>query len=90
MFKERFDITNKQLDELTGKMRATNLRLAGLQHRTQQPRLVTETDVETDTKARKRTAGAAAERVKHGDTSSIRVDRDPTSLTSFGKMAELF
>ena len=33
--------------------------------------------------ARKRTEGAAADGVKHGDTASARVDHDPVRQTSF-------
>ena len=44
MLEERFDRSDKQLHELIGKMRATNPRLADLQHHAQQPRLATEAD----------------------------------------------
>ena len=48
-----------------------------------------EADVITDMKTRKRTEGpSAADRVKNGDSSPARVDDGPTSLTSFGIMAE--
>ena len=44
-----------------------------------------EADVEPDTKTGKRTEGAAADRVKHGDkSSSTRIEYDPMHLTSFG------
>ena len=39
-------------------------------------------------KSRKRTEGAAADRVKDGDSSSVRVDSGPTCLTSFGMIAK--
>ena len=76
---------------LTEKMRAKNHRLAGLEHEARQPRLAMEADVETDKKTGKRTEGATStDRAKHsGDSSSTRrVDNGPTSLTSFGKIAE--
>ena len=66
-------------------MRATSQCLAELQHGAQQPRLTTEADVEPDTKTRKRTENAAADQAKN---SSARVDDGPTSLTSFGMIAE--
>ena len=49
-----------------------------------------EADVKPDTKTHKRMEDAAADRVKHGDSSSAkkRVDAGPTSLTSFGMIAE--
>ena len=76
---------------LTEKMTITNQRLAGLEYETRQPHLATEANVETGKKARKRTEGAAAaDRAnRDGDSSSARrVDDDPRSLTSFGKIAE--
>ena len=78
----------KRLGELTGEVRVTDQRLAELQHEAQQPRLATEADVESDMKTRKRTKDAAAVREKHGDSSSTRVDDGPTSVTSFGMIAE--
>ena len=39
-----FDRSDKQFDEFTEKMRATNQRLTGLQHGAQQPRFATEAD----------------------------------------------
>ena len=80
---ERFDIPDKQFNKLMEKMRSTNQHLAGLEHEAWQPRL--------DKKTRKRNEGAAAvDRAKHnGDSSSARkVDDGPTSLTSFGEIAE--
>ena len=60
-------------------------RLAGLEHEDRQPRLAMEADVKPDTKTRKRTENAAADRAKQGDkSSSARVDHDPMCLTSFG------
>ena len=48
-----------------------------------------EADVRTDKKTRKRTEGAAAaDRAKHGDSSSARVDGGPTTLASFGMIAK--
>ena len=55
-----FDQQNKTSVELTDEMRATNERLAGLEHEARQPRLATEADVEPGTKTRKRTEGASA------------------------------
>ena len=63
----------------------TNQRISGLQHQAQQPRLTTEAYVKTYTKACKRRGGAAADRVKHRDTSSARADHDPMRQTSFGE-----
>ena len=62
--------------------------LAGLEHEVQQSCLATEADARIVKKTRKRTEGAAADRVKNGDNSSARLDDDPTSLTSFGNIAE--
>ena len=48
-----------------------------------------EADVTADTKARKRTEDAAADRAKYGDSYyAKRVDAGPTSSTSFGMQAE--
>ena len=89
MMRSHFDRQEKTLDELTEEMRATNQRLAGLQHEDRQPRLTTEEDVEPDIKARKSTENAAADRVKNGDSCfARRVDDGSTSLTSFGMIAE--
>ena len=60
-------------------MRDINRRQTGLQHEAQQPGLTTEADVKSRMKSSKRTEGAAADRVKHEDSSE---------LTSFGMMAE--
>ena len=62
--------------------------LAGLQYGTQQPRLATEADVKTDKETRKRTEDAAEDGAKNGDSCSGRDDDGPTSLTSFGMIAE--
>ena len=73
---------DRQLDEIIEKMRKkANQHLAGLLHQAQQSRLATEEDVETET-----TEGAEADRAKHGDSSSVRVEDGPTSLTCFGKI----
>ena len=72
-------------------MRKTKQRLADLQHEAQQLRFATEADVEPNTKTRKRTeSAAAADRTKHGDSSSAWVDDGLTSLTSFGMITEPF
>ena len=47
-----------------------------------------EAGVDPDMKARKRTEGAAVDRVKNGDSVSARIDDGPTCLTSFGMIAE--
>ena len=87
MFEEldRMDKSLDMISELTGMLRTANKRLAGLENKARQPRLATEADVERDTKTRKRTEEAAADRAKHGDkSSSFRVDHDPMRLPSFG------
>ena len=90
IMKIHFDQQDEKLDELVEKMRKTRQRLVGLEQGAWQPRLATKVDVEPDTKTYKRTEDAAADRAKHiGDSSSVkRVDIDPTSLTSFGMIAE--
>ena len=89
LIKSHFDQQDEKLDELMEKMTETNQRLAGLEHKARQPRLAMEVDVTPDTKTRKRTEDAAADRAKHGDSSSAkRVDASPTSSTSFGMTAE--
>ena len=75
------------LDELT-EMRSTNQHLEGLQHEAREPRLASETGLESDTKTSKCMKVAAADRAQNGDSSSARVDDGPTSLTSFGMIAE--
>ena len=67
-------------------MRETNQRLAGLQYESRHPRLATETDVETDTKTRKRVKDGAEDRVFNGESAyARRVQKyGPTSSTSFG------
>ena len=94
------EVMGKSFDEWTShfglkleypKEKNTDNRLADLEHEARQPRLVTEADVETDKKTRKRTEGAAAaDRAKYnGDRSSAkRVDAARTSSTSFGMIAE--
>ena len=47
-----------------------------------------EADVKSNMKTRERTENAAADRAKHGDNSSARVDGSPTCLTSFGMIAD--
>ena len=88
MFEEQFDRMDKNLDmmsEITGILRVTNKRSAGLEHEAGQPCHATEADVEPDPKIRKRTEDvSAADRMMNGDSSSARVDHDPMHLTSFG------
>ena len=45
MLEEQFDRSDKQLDELTGKMRKTNQRLADLQHEARQLHLTTKNSI---------------------------------------------
>ena len=90
-FEVKIDRMDKNLDrmsELTGMLRATNQHSAGLPHEARQPRLATETDVEPDTKTRKRTGDFAADRVTNGNSSSAGVNDGPTFLTSFGMIAQ--
>ena len=63
-----FDQQDENLDDLAEKMRETRQRLAEQDAR--QPRLATEGDVQLDTKTRKRTEDAAADRVMSGDSFS--------------------
>ena len=64
-------------------------RLAGLTHEARQPPLAIEADVTLDTKARKRTKDAAADRAKHGDSSSAKkIAAGPMTFTIFGMKAE--
>ena len=67
-------------------IRATDQRLAGLEHDAWQPRLAAEADAPTDKKARNRAEDAAVDQAKHGDSCSAkRVDAGPPMcLTSFG------
>ena len=93
MFEEQLDRMDKnldkKLDELMERTRETKKRLVGLGHDTRQLRLVMEADVKSDTKTRKRTEDAAADRAKYGDSSSVkRVDAGSTSSTSFGMTTE--
>ena len=72
-------------------MRATDERLASLEHDARQPRLAMEEDRSADKKTRERTEGAAtAVQAMHGDSfSASRVDSSPkTNSTSFGVKAE--
>ena len=78
-----------RISELTGMLRATNKRLAGLEHEARQSRLATEAGVEPDAKTRKCTKGAsAADRAMNVDSSPARVNYGPTRLTIFGMIAE--
>ena len=89
LFKERLarqlSRMKSHLDDLVKKVRETRQRLAGLEYGARKSRLTMEADVTPDTKTRKRTEDAAANRAKHGDkSSSAQVDPDPTYLASFG------
>ena len=77
---------SKRTDRL---LRETKQRLAGFEHDARQPRLATEADVESDTKTRKRTDDAAADRVMNGDSSSARRVNTcgATSSTNFNMKA---
>ena len=88
ILKARLDRSDKQLDELIGKVQTTNQRVSRLQYGAQQLRLATEVEVNSDTKTRKRTGGATGNRAKHGDSSSAKVGEVPTSWTSFGIIAK--
>ena len=87
VLEERSDKSDTQLDKRVGTMRATNQRLADLQYEAQQPRPAAEADVEPEMKTRKRTEDAAADRAKHGDSSSATALDGPRSSTSFGIIA---
>ena len=82
LLEEMFDRSDKQLDELTVRIIATNQRLAQPQN------LATEAGVISDMTTCKRTEGAEVDRAKHGDNSSARVNDDPTRLTSLDMIAE--
>ena len=75
------------LEELTGKVRKTNRRLAGLQLQARQPRLATKPDVKQGLKTRARKEDVAVDE-KFEDISSARVDDDQMGWTSFGNSAE--
>ena len=59
--KNHFDQQDKELDELTEKIRETRQLLAGLEQDSRQPRVPKEADVKLDTKTRNRTEDTAAE-----------------------------
>ena len=88
-----FDELGKNLEkmsELTDKLlRATDRRLASLEHDARQPHLATEADVKPNTTTRKRTEDATANQAKHGDSCSAKkVEAGPTTSTSFGVTAK--
>ena len=66
------EVLDKHLSENTDILRAENQRSAGLEYYARQPRLTTEADVESDSKTRKGTEDAAADRVMNGNSSSAR------------------
>ena len=81
LMKSHFDQQDKKLDELAKEMRETRQRLAGLEQDARQVRLAMEADVISDTKTRKCTENAAADRAKHGDkSSSAQVEPNPMCL----------
>ena len=84
--KSHFD----KLNELADKMRATNQRLASLEHDARQPRLIMEAAVPADEKSCERTEGAAtAVQAMYGNSfSANRIQAGPTSSTNFGVKAE--
>ena len=89
MIIEQFDKWDNPFDELTEKIRITRQRFTGLRRETRQPRLATGADVKPDSKTHKRTEDAVADRVMNGNSSTARRVYDgPTSLTSFGRIAE--
>ena len=74
---------DSRLEKLTGKMRKTNQRLAGLQLQAQQPRLAAKAYFKQDkTTSEKKKYFALDERFEN--TSSIQVDGDPINQTRFG------
>ena len=80
--KKSLDRMSETIDRI---LRVTDQRLAGLEQDARQPRLATEADVLTDSKTRKRTEDAAADRAKHGNSCSAKkVDPNPMFLTTFG------
>ena len=85
------EVLNKHLPEITDILRAENQRSADLEYDARQPRLTTEADVESDTKTRKGTEDAAADRVMNENSSSARRVHTygQTSSTSLGMTAEL-
>ena len=89
MVKERFNKSDRKLDELTKEMRGTRQRLGGLKQNARQPRLATEADVPTNTKTCKRMEDTTADQANHGDSCSAKsVQAGPTSSTSFGMKSE--
>ena len=81
-------LIGQQVDELTEKMGVTNQRFPSLKHKARQSRLATEADVEPGTKTHKSTEDAAADGAMNRDSSSARVNDDPTSSTSFRMIAD--
>ena len=80
---------DKALDEPEKNMRRANQRLADLEQEDRQPRLATEIEVPSNTKAHKHMEDAAAIQANHGDSCSAKmVQVGPTSSTSFGMKAE--
>ena len=86
MTEELFDKPDRELDELTDKMRATKQRLVGLEQSARQLRLAMEADESSVMKTRERTEGAAAAaQAKNRDScfaNSVQGNR--MGLTSFG------
>ena len=79
--KENLDMISETTDRV---LRAIYQRLAGAEYDDRQPHLASEADVKPDTKTRKRTEDAAADRVMVGNSCSAEVGPDPMCLTSFG------
>ena len=87
--KSHFDQQDERLDGLMEKARETRQRLTGLEQDTRESCLVTEADVPTGEKTRKRAEDAAADQAKDGDNCPAkRGHTGPTSSTSFGMTAE--
>ena len=89
IIKERFDRSDKKVDELNENTSETNQRFADPERDARQSRLVTEADVPTDKKTRKRAQDAAADQAKHGHSCSAkRIDTGSTSSINFDMEAE--
>ena len=76
------------MDELI-EMRATDQRVASLEHDARQTHLAVEADGQAGTKTRERTEGAKAVQAMHGNSfSANRIDPDPMCSTSVGVKVE--
>ena len=64
MVEELFDKSDRNMDQLTEKMRGTRQRVASLEQVARQPRVTMEADVPADEKTRERTEGATLKQFK--------------------------